>query len=245
MAVISIGAASGAASGALDGRSLLRLGGWGLLFGASIAFLEFAYYYPLVASPDAHRGALLLSLLLSWCGEGALFAAIVGLFELRAGPRPLAAGELVLAVAVGAIASVLVWQVLVQLVLRERFGIWLLRDFVGQPVNVAGVVIYHVWLMLVFGGLAAALHSSRQRHGRMLAALRAAELDRESSQRKLAEAKLASLQARIHPEFLVQTLGRLEHLYGEADPAGADRLLEELIAFLRSAIADVRAGPAA
>ena len=244
MATASIGAASGVAR-APDGRSLLQLGCGGVLFGASVAFLEFAYYYPLVASPDAHGGALLLSLLLSWCGEGALFAVILGLFELRARPRPLGAGELVLAVAVAAIVSVFAWQDLVQLVLRERFGIRLLRDYVGQPVNVAGVVIYHVWLMLVFGGLAAALHSSRQRHVRMLAALREAELDRESSQRKLVEAKLAALKARIDPEFLVQTLGRLEHLYGEADPAGADRLLEELIAFLRSAIADVRAGPAA
>jgi sensor histidine kinase YesM len=91
----------------------------------------------------------------------------------------------------------------------------------------------------LFGGLAAAVYSSRQRHARMLGALRAAELSRETSQRGLAEARLAALQARVDPEFIFQTLTKLEQLY-EADPPGADRLLEELIVFLRGALADIR-----
>ena len=76
----------------------------------------------------------------------------------------------------------------------------------------------------------------------MLAALRAAELDRETSQRRLAEARLAALQARIDPEFLFRTLTKLEHSY-EDRPSGADRLLEELIVFLRGALADIQASP--
>jgi len=221
----------------------LRLAGYGLLLGASIALLEFAYYYPLVSTPGKLRVGLLASLLLAWCGEGVLLAVTVGLFELREAPRPLGARQLALAVTIGSVAGVLVWQTFTQFVLRERFGIWLLRDYVGQPVNWAGVVLYHIWLMLVFGGLAAAVVSSRQRHARMLAVLRAAELNRETSQRGLAEAKLAALQTRIDPEFLFQTLTKLEHLY-EADPAGADRLLEELIVFLRRALADIQASGA-
>jgi sensor histidine kinase YesM len=114
-----------------------------------------------------------------------------------------------------------------------------LRDYVGQPVDLAGVVLYHVWLMLLFGGLAAAVHLSRQRHARMLAILRAAELGREDSHGRLAEMRLAALQTRIDPEFIFQTLTKLEHLY-ESDTVGADRLLEELIVFLRTALADVR-----
>jgi sensor histidine kinase YesM len=89
----------------------------------------------------------------------------------------------------------------------------------------------------------AAVYLSRQRHARMLAVLRAAELARGDSQRRLAETRLAALQARIDPGFLFQTLTRLEQLY-EADPPGADRLLEELIVFLRGALADVRQTPA-
>jgi hypothetical protein len=217
-----------------NGIEALRRAGYGALLGASIALLEFAYYYPLVSTPGKLGLGLLASLLLVWCGEGVLLAVTVGLFELRAAPRPLGAWQLAFAVVVGSFAGVLAWQAFVQLVLRERFGIWLLRDYVGQPVDLAGIALYNVWLMLLFGGLAAAVYLSRQRHARMLAVLRAAELDRETSQRRLAAARLAALQARIDPEFVFQTLTKLERLY-ESDPPGADRLLEELIGFLRGA----------
>ena len=228
------------ASGPL--RFLASHAGYGLLLGASIALLEFAYYYPLVSAPDKLGVFLLFSLLVSWCGEGVLLAVTVALFELRQSRqslRPLGARQLALAAMVGSIGGVLAWQAIVHWVLREQFGMWVLRDFVGQPVNMAGIALYHVWLMLLFGGLAVAVYSSHQRHARMLAILRAAELSRETSQRRLADAKFAALQSRIDPEFVFQTLTKLEQLY-EADPPGADRLLEELIVFLRAALADIR-----
>jgi hypothetical protein len=189
------------ASAAGSKRFWRQRASYGLLLGASIAILEFGYYYPLVSTSGERGAGLLASLLISWCGEGVLLALTVGLFELRQAPRPLGAMQLALAVAVGSIAGVVGWQVFVQLVLRERFGFWLLRDFVGQPVNLASIAIYHVWLMLLFGGLAAAVVASGQRHARMLAALRAAELDRESSQQRLAQARLAALQARSIRNF--------------------------------------------
>jgi hypothetical protein len=224
-------------------RFWLRHAGIGLLFGASIALLEFAYYYPLVSAPGKLGVSLLASLLLVWCGEGLLLAMTVGLFEQRNAPRPLGARQLALAVVLGSLGGVLIWQAFVQWVLRAQFGIWLLLDYVGQPVGLAGVVLYNVWLMLLFGGLMAAVYLSRQRHARMLAVLRAAELGRGGSQRRLAETRLAALQARIDPDFLFQTLTKLERLY-EADPPRADCLLEELIVFLRGALADVRQTPA-
>jgi hypothetical protein len=212
---------------------------YGLVLGASIALLEFAYYYPLVTTPDKLGVGLFASLLLTWCGEGVLLALTVGCFEQRQAPRPFGARQLALAVLVGSIAGVLAWQAFVQFLLRQQFGMWVLRDYVGQPVDVAGIVLYNVWLMLLFGGLAAALYLSRQRHARMVAVLRAAELGREDSQRRLAETKLAALHARIDPDFLFQTLTRLERQY-ETDPSAADRLLDELIIFLRRAVAEVR-----
>ncbi len=224
-------------------RSWLKPIGYGLLLGASIALLEFAYYYPLVSTPDRLGVVSLVSSLLTWCGEGVLLALTVALFERNEAPRLLEARQLTLAVAVGSVAGVLAWQAFVHLVLRERFGIWLFRDHVGQPVNLAGSVLYHVWLMFVFGGLAAAVYVSRARHARMLDALRAAELSRETSQRRLAEERLAALQASIDPEFVLQTLTKLEQLY-EADPRGADRLLEELTVFLRAGLGQVPASAA-
>lgn len=229
------------ASGPL--RFLASHAGYGLLLGASIALLEFAYYYPLVSAPDTLGVLLLFSLLVSWSGEGVLLAVTVALFELRQSLRPLGARQLALAAMVGSIGGVLAWQAIVHWVLRDQFGMWVVRDFIGQPVNMAGIALYHVWLMLLFGGLAMAVYSSRQRHARMLAILRATELSRETSQRRLADAKLAALQARVDPEFVFQTLTKLEQLY-EADPAAADRLLEELIVFLRAALADIRTAEA-
>lgn len=221
----------------------LRYTGYGLLLGASIALLEFAHYYPLVSTPDRLGLAVLGPMLLSWCGQSVLLALTVGVFESREAPRLLGAPQLALAVAIGAIAGALAWQAFVHEVLREQFGFRVLYDYAGQPASLVGSAVYHSWLLLLFGGLAAAAYSSRQRHTRMLAALRAAELDRETTQRKLAEARLAALHARIDPEFLFQTLKKLEGLY-EADPSEADRVLEELIVFLRGALADAEAIPA-
>ena len=211
--------------------------GYGMLLGVSIAVLEFTYYYPL--APDKLGVLSLISAVLTWCGEGMLLALTVALFERWKAPTPLDARHLALAVTIGSVAGVLVWHAFTLFVLREQFGIWLFRDHLGQPVNWAGGVLYHVWMMLLFGGLAAAVYQSRHRHARMLGVLRAAELSRETLQRRLADARLAALQARIDPEFLFQTLTKLEQLY-EADPPGADRLLEELIVFLRGALADIQ-----
>lgn len=55
---------------------------------------------------------------------------------------------------------------------------------------------------------------------------------------------LGSLQEKIDPDFLFATLTGLEELY-ETDPAAADRLLDEAISHLRSAVAGVRASVAA
>jgi hypothetical protein len=217
--------------------------GYGLLLGASIAVLELAYYYPLVSTPEKLRVVLLGSLLFTWCGDAVLLALTVALFERWKAPRLLTARQLALAVAIGSVAGVLAWEGLVQFVFRERFGILLFVDYVGQPVTLAGVVLYHTWLIFVFGGLAAAVYASRQRHARMLAVLRAAELSRETSQQRLAAARLAALHTRIDPKFLFQTLTKLEQLY-ETDPSGADRLLEELIVFLRRALAGIQVSSA-
>jgi Histidine kinase len=224
-------------------RFWLQHAAYGLLLGVSIAVLEFAYYYPLISAP--HRLGVLsfVSAFINWGGEGVLLALTVALFERWAAPRPLGALQLALAVTIGSVAGVLAWQAFTTFVLREQVGLWHFRDHLGQQVNWAGSAAYNIWLIFLFGGLAVAVYSSRQRHARMLAVLRAAELSRENSARELADARLAVLHSRIDPEFLFQTLEKLEQLY-EADPPGADRLLEELIVFLRAALADIQASGA-
>src|ERR1051325_11910673 len=109
-------------------RFWLERVGHGLLVGFAIVVLEFAYYYPLVSTPDSLAVASLVSLFLTWCGESVLLMLIVGLFERWAQPRLLGSWQLVLAVAVGSIAGVLAWQALVQLVLRNRFGVMVFSE---------------------------------------------------------------------------------------------------------------------
>jgi hypothetical protein len=213
--------------------------GYGLLLGGAIATLEFAHYFPLVSERNDIGLNSFISLLLVWCGESILFALAVGYAEQCASPRELRAWQLALTVAVGAFASALIWHAFTQFVLRDQFGVRLFLDHLGHPVIWLVMILYHSWLMLFFGGLAAAVHASQRRRARMLAALREAELGRATSQQRLAEAKLASLQSHVEPGYLLQTLTRLEQSY-ERDPDAADRLLDELIAFLRNALADIR-----
>jgi hypothetical protein len=214
--------------------------GYGLLLGVSIALLEFAYYSPLV-TPGAELALnSLVSILLSWSGEGVLLGVIVGLFETRKLPEPVDARTLALAVMIAATAGVAIWQVFVLSVLRAQFGFRVIHDYVSQPVETMAVGLYHGWLMLLFGGLAVAVKFSRQRQARMLAILRETELARERARRRLAETRLAALRAQIDPELLHQTLKDLEHLY-EADPAEAARLLDDFVILLRAAVTTVRA----
>lgn len=229
---------------AMGARFWMTRAGYGLFLGAVIAALEFAYYFPLVSERDGIGLNSFVSLLLVWCGECVLLALAVAVAEYRVNPRELRVRELALAGAVGTFAGALISQFFADFVLRGQLGLGLFVEHMGQPVEWAGQILYHSWLMLFFGGLAAAVYASRRRRARMLTALRAAELGRARSQQRLAEVTLGSLRARIDPEFLFQSLTKLEQLY-EADPPGADRLLEELIVFLRAALADMQASGAA
>jgi hypothetical protein len=218
---------------------LAYLGG-GVALGAAISTLNFAYYFPLASSVDSVNFVSFLSLMTEWCGESTLLALIVGTTQRCIGPRDFRNRELALTVALGAILAVVCWQVFTLLVLREEFGIRLLRDYMGLPVIWIGGVFYHAWMMLFFGGLAAAVYASRQRRARMLRALHAAELRRASAQHRYAQATLAVLQAQVDPDHLLRSLVLLEQAY-DADSSKADELLDELISFLRKALADIRA----
>ena len=216
-----------------------RGAGYGLLLGVSIAVLEVAYYSPLVTANGHHALAPGLSVLLSWSGEGVSLGLVVCAFERRKAPHALHAWNMALAVVVASTVGVAAWQAVVLGVLRQHLGVRVMPDYVNQPVDLLNVIFYHAWLMLLFGGLAVAVQFSRQRNARMLAVLREAQLARERTQGRLAEAQLAALRAQIDPQFLLQSLTDLERLYRD-DPAEAARRLDQFIVFLRSAVAAAR-----
>src|SRR5260370_15757962 len=62
--------------------------------------------------------------------------------------------------------------------------------------------------------------------------LRTKELERERALKRATEAQLASLESRIHPHFLFNTLNSISSLIPE-DPARAEKLLEQMAALLR------------
>jgi hypothetical protein len=221
----------------------LARAGFGFLCGAAVALLEYLYYVPRVSPPNELGLAPFAALLVAYGGNGVLLALIVAAAERRARPRELRAWELAAAVIAGAVLGVTLWQGFTHFVLRDQLGLPLFMDHVGQPRVWIGVLLYQGWLMLFFGGLAAAIYASRRWRGRMLGALRSAEIARAKSEEVLARERLDSLRARVDPELVFRDLARLEALYG-TDPVAAERLLAELVSSLRAAVAQIRAATA-
>lgn len=71
--------------------------------------------------------------------------------------------------------------------------------------------------------------------------LKTKELDRERALKLATEAQLASLESRIHPHFLFNTLNSISSLIPE-DPKRAERLVEQMAALLRFSLDANQAG---
>jgi LytS/YehU family sensor histidine kinase len=65
------------------------------------------------------------------------------------------------------------------------------------------------------------------------------QLERADVEKRVLESRLAAMQARVEPQFLRNTLAQVEHLY-DIDAQAADRVLKELIGYLRAAIPQIR-----
>jgi len=211
----------------------------GLLLGATVSTLNFAYYFAQASTVSDFDILSFFSLMPEWCGEGMLMTLLVGFIARWRWPRELRNWEFALATVFAVVVAVLTWQVFTLLVLREGLGIRLLRDYMGVPVNWIGGVFYHGWMMLFFGGLAAAVYSSSRWRTRMLEKLQKAELHRALSQQRFAQTELEVLQTQLEPDYLLQNLLRLELAY-ETNAHQADQLLDELIVYLRDKLVKIR-----
>lgn len=79
--------------------------------------------------------------------------------------------------------------------------------------------------------------------GKLAALQRQAALDaleREEAEKQVVRAQLMALQAQIEPHFLFNSLAHVDVLIAR-DPAGARRLLQHLIGFLRTSLSHARA----
>ena len=79
----------------------------------------------------------------------------------------------------------------------------------------------------------------REKHARDQARILKAEAERHQLEKSVLEARLALMQAQVEPHFLFNTLANVQHLV-ETDAAGASRVLESLIRYLRAALPQMR-----
>jgi hypothetical protein len=162
-------------------------------------------------------------------GFAVLFAVLIA---DHASPLPLRRWwPYVLAVFVGVgIGSTLLW-----FVTQRLFGIPTAYRF-PEPLDT--YLYRHGTHAFVVCGLVTFIYVSRRWAVQCLAALRAVQLERAQTEKRVLESRLAAMQARVEPQFLRDALTQVERLY-DIDAQAADRVLKELIAYLRAAIPQI------
>ena len=104
------------------------------------------------------------------------------------------------------------------------------RDY--SWLNLPEDILFALQFAFVFGISGYVYQMVRVRLDATTLRLRTAELERERARKLAAEASLASLESRIHPHFLFNTLNSISGLIQE-DPVQAERMVERLAALLR------------
>jgi two-component system sensor histidine kinase AlgZ len=92
--------------------------------------------------------------------------------------------------------------------------------------------LYCLPICMFIGVVSVLVSESRERFRTSELKLRTRELERERAEKTAAEARLSSLESRVHPHFLFNALNSASALIRE-DPAKAERLIEQLAALLR------------
>ena len=97
------------------------------------------------------------------------------------------------------------------------------------------------WSALFYCGLFTFAYRLSVRSERTERMLRLAQIARQRADTLRTEAELDSLHGKIDPQFLLRVMVETKRRY-DADPAGATRLVDDLVRFLRSAMPGVRSG---
>jgi hypothetical protein len=114
----------------------------------------------------------------------------------------------------------------------------LLYDTVGGGFK-PGYALYFFLDLLLLAWAAVWVINDRRRAGRARTLMHRAELDRIDAAKRTVESELQAMQARVEPQFLFNTLAQVKRLY-EDDPSRAERMLDDLIAYLRAAMPKMR-----
>ena len=112
---------------------------------------------------------------------------------------------------------------------------WLIR-----PARVRLSFIIMIWMeMVTFAAATVWVINDRRRARRASAQMHVAELERIDAEKRSIESDLQAMQARVEPQFLFNTLAQVRRLY-EQNVALAERMLDDLIAYLRAAMPKMR-----
>ncbi|MEO6565597.1 MAG: histidine kinase [Casimicrobiaceae bacterium] len=111
----------------------------------------------------------------------------------------------------------------------------------GRLLSNEAFLLRTCWIYVAAGLLFAAYCQTRDRELEITRAAQAAELARADAQRDIVASRLQVLQARVEPELLFDALGDVKLAYLR-DPAAAGALLDDLIAYLRAALPQMRGG---
>jgi hypothetical protein len=122
----------------------------------------------------------------------------------------------------------------------EMFGpVQIGRDL--AQVELRATYSYVVWTVLAYGTLFIAWSIAAERAEATRHLLADAEIARRRGEAELGRARLRALQGQVDPALLLDVMAEVERRY-RCDLAGADHLLDQLVAFLRSAMPAVRSG---
>jgi hypothetical protein len=135
-------------------------------------------------------------------------------------------------VAGAAVGAVLMWHVVNAVMGPIRFrygsgGLWLILPVTGFV------------SALLIGSLAVGVYVNWRTALAAMRRMQAAEQARAVAHRRTLESRLQVIQARVEPRFLFDSLAQVRDLY-EIDAARASTMLDDLIAYLRTALPHLR-----
>jgi two-component system sensor histidine kinase AlgZ len=126
--------------------------------------------------------------------------------------------------AAGSLVALLLLTAAGLLDIRQLFAEWF-----GNSLRVSVIVTLTVGILITI------VETLRSQLAETQLALRTKERDEADARRLAAEAQFASLESRVHPHFLFNTLNSIAALI-PTDPAGAEKMTEQLASLLRSSL---------
>ena len=136
----------------------------------------------------------------------------------------MVAGLLAVLAALGSLMAMVIFSMAGVVPARSILRLW-----VRQPLKISVITT------LLFGLFFTVVERLRARLDAVNLALRTKERDEAEARRLAAEAQLASIESRVQPHFLFNTLNSIAALVHD-DPAGAERMTTQLASLMRSSL---------